>query len=296
MGGSGWATGPNRRAAALAMVLTLSFGPVRAVPLPVPRPASVSDIAEPGTLPGHLPSAVPLPAPRPEENGPPAPPVSAEPRAAFGPPLPSVPLAPPLPPVPPAPAPLPAPLPPLPEPDLACADLLAGGKVVARPQPTVSGADGCGIATPVMLDAVVLKSGLKVPLTPPPLIRCDLAVQLADWLRDDVATATLDDGDLLGVADAAGYVCRTRDWIAGARLSEHARGNAVDIVGFRFTKRAIALKQADAHAFWTSLKISACARFSTVLGPGSDGFHEDNLHLDLERRHSGFRLCHWDVP
>ncbi len=229
------------------------------------------------------------------------PPVSAEPQAAFGPPLPSVPLAPPLPPVPSESAPAlpasttPAPSPPL-EPDLACAGLMADGKVVARLQPAVSGAGGCGIATPVTLDAVVLRNGLKVPLTPAPLIRCDLAAQLADWLRDDVAAATADEGDLLGVADAAGYACRSRDWISGARLSEHARGNALDIVAFRFAKRAIGLKQPDAHAFWRSVKDSACARFSTVLGPGSDRFHDTNLHLDLEQRHSGFRLCQWEVP
>jgi hypothetical protein len=44
------------------------------------------------------------------------------------------------------------------------------------------------------------------------------------------------------------------------------------------------------------LKKSACARFSTILGPGSDGYHEDHVHIDLmERRPGRFRMCQWDV-
>jgi len=40
---------------------------------------------------------------------------------------------------------------------------------------------------------------------------------------------------------------------------------------------------------------SACARFSTVLGPGSDGYHEDHIHLDLMERRNNYRICQWDV-
>ena len=32
------------------------------------------------------------------------------------------------------------------------------------------------------------------------------------------------------------------------------------------------------------LKASACARFTTVLGPASDGFHENHVHVDLAER------------
>jgi hypothetical protein len=40
---------------------------------------------------------------------------------------------------------------------------------------------------------------------------------------------------------------------------------------------------------------SACARFPTVLGPGSDGYHEDHIHLDLMERHNNYRICQWNV-
>jgi hypothetical protein len=38
-----------------------------------------------------------------------------------------------------------------------------------------------------------------------------------------------------------------------------------------------------------------CARFTTVLGPGSDWYHEDHVHLDLAERRSGYRICQWEV-
>ena len=36
-------------------------------------------------------------------------------------------------------------------------------------------------------------------------------------------------------------------------------------------------------------------RFSTVLGPGSDGYHENHIHVDLAERRGGYRMCQWDV-
>ena len=33
-----------------------------------------------------------------------------------------------------------------------------------------------------------------------------------------------------------------------------------------------------------------------MLGPGSDGYHENHIHVDLMERRSGFRgMCQWDV-
>ena len=43
------------------------------------------------------------------------------------------------------------------------------------------------------------------------------------------------------------------------------------------------------------LRASACARFATVLGPGSDGYHEEHIHVDLAERHGGYKMCEWDV-
>jgi hypothetical protein len=32
-----------------------------------------------------------------------------------------------------------------------------------------------------------------------------------------------------------------------------------------------------------------------VLGPGSDGYHEEHIHLDLAERHNGYKLCQWEL-
>jgi len=41
--------------------------------------------------------------------------------------------------------------------------------------------------------------------------------------------------------------------------------------------------------------LSVCTRFSTVLGPGSDGYHEDHIHLDLAERRGNYKICQWNV-
>jgi hypothetical protein len=49
------------------------------------------------------------------------------------------------------------------------------------------------------------------------------------------------------------------------------------------------------HDFREELRKDACAKFTTVLGPGSDGYHEEHIHLDLAERRNGYRICQWDV-
>ena len=49
------------------------------------------------------------------------------------------------------------------------------------------------------------------------------------------------------------------------------------------------------EAVRNSIKASACARFTTVLGPGSDGYHEQHIHVDLKERSNGYRICQWDI-
>jgi hypothetical protein len=84
------------------------------------------------------------------------------------------------------------------------------------------------------------------------------------------------------------YSCRGIDNIAGAQLSEHAFGNAVDVAGFTLADgREIDFvhdwKKADSQegAFLHEAHAGACQYFTTVLGPGADVFHYNHIHLDL---------------
>ncbi|RYB05674.1 extensin family protein [Lichenibacterium ramalinae] len=283
-------TARGRPASAILALWCLTWSPGLALagPLPAPVPVPRPPVA---AMPS-APAIVPLPLPRPEEAGPPLPLPSVPPRpeAAGAAPLPRAEAF-----GPPPPRRAPDPDAP-PDPDPVCGPLLAGGKVVARPAAAIAEGDACGVAAPVTLAAVVLRGGRQVALVPPAVMRCDLADRLADWVRDDVAPATAAEGDLLGIADAAAYVCRNRNWAAGARVSEHARGNAIDILAFRFARRTVGWKDPGARDVLAALRASACARFATVLGPGADAFHETDLHVDLEHRRNGFKLCQWTLP
>ena len=210
-------------------------------------------------------------------------------------------------PVPPAAAtdPTPAPLTQQPGPpadpaaaDPACDRLLGSGRVVAERVPPILGPGACGIASPVRLDAVHLPDGARVALTPAPTMRCDMAAATADWVRDDVATLVARLGTTLShVETADAYACRGRNRVVGAKLSEHARGNALDIAAFVLADgRRLQIGPAgDAAAAFTVLRDTACVRFSTVLGPGSDSYHEMHMHIDLAPRRSAAHICQWQI-
>ena len=125
-----------------------------------------------------------------------------------------------------------------------------------------------------------------------------MAGALAEWLREEGAEILEEQrGPLKRLIVGGGYQCRRRNGAETGKISEHAHGNALDLIGVEwvrgdkttFTDPAIDL------ALATNLQFSLCARFSTVLGPGSDAFHESHVHIDLEQRASGLKLCEWDL-
>lgn len=179
-----------------------------------------------------------------------------------------------------------------------CFQRLADGLAVAKPIPVLEGPGACGATDVVRLDAVWTRAGRRVSMNPPAELRCSMAEAVVHWVRDDVAAA-LGPGQapLAGVAVAASYDCRGRNNIKGAKLSQHGLANAMDVRAFKLADgKDLALTDKNvAKAFRTQMHDSACARFTTVLGPDSDGYHEDHIHLDLAERRSGYRICQWAV-
>ncbi|HEX5506932.1 MAG TPA: extensin family protein [Pseudolabrys sp.] len=166
------------------------------------------------------------------------------------------------------------------------------------PVAAMKGPGGCGGDDMVRLEAMRLADQSRIAVTPPPILRCSMATALTDWIRDDVAASVATLGGKLRSLDNFGdYECRGRNRIAGAKLSEHGKGNAIDIRGFSLDSgRTIRLTDVTVSAdFRKALRASACARFTTVLGPGSDGFHNSHIHLDLAERHNDYRICEWDL-
>ena len=171
-------------------------------------------------------------------------------------------------------------------------------RAIFRPLPTLVGAGECGATDVVRLEAVVMPNRERVALTPPATLRCTMADAVADWVRDDVGAAAGDLGATLkSMENYDSYDCRGRNGIKGAKLSEHGRANALDIRAIKLTNgRSFALTDASvSREFRERMRQSACMRFKTVLGPGSDGYHDSHIHVDLAERSRGYAMCQWDV-
>ena len=135
-------------------------------------------------------------------------------------------------------------------------------------------------------------------MQPPAVLNCRMAESVAAWLRNDAAPELAKLGSpLRALENYDSYECRSRNRIAGAKLSDHAHGDALDVRSFSLADgRRLELTDAKVDKpMREALRASACHRFTTVLGPGSDGYHEGHVHLDLIRRHNSYRLCEWDV-
>lgn len=153
---------------------------------------------------------------------------------------------------------------------------------------TVEGPGGCGIS-----NAVSVTSVGGVALSQASSMNCKTARTLHGWTTSQAIQAIGNTGGgLRSFKVAAHYACRTRNHRPGARLSEHAKGNAIDFSAFRLAdgseisvlnnwgggKRGKILR--DLHK-------SACGPFGTVLGPNSDRHHQDHFHFDTAKHGNG---------
>ena len=185
-----------------------------------------------------------------------------------------------------------------PEEPSACRIRIADRIAVIEPVPALGGPGDCGATDVVRLDAVIQPDKTRVAVTPPATVRCTMAEAIATWMREDVTAAVATLGSTPRVLDNyASYDCRGRNRIAGAKISEHGLANAIDIRGLSLANgKFVGLTDRNvAREFRETIRKSACAQFTTVLGPGSDGHHETHVHLDLAERRGGYRLCQWNV-
>jgi len=184
------------------------------------------------------------------------------------------------------------------EPPSACRLRLTGALAVAPSIPAIEGPGECGGSDLVRLEAVVLANKSRVAVAPPAILRCTLAEAIVQWVRQDLAPAARAlGGTPTSIDNYSSYDCRGRNRIVGAKLSEHGKANALDIRSIRLANGAV-IELTDPQVeknFRENVRAKACARFMTVLGPGSDGYHENHIHVDLAERVSGHRMCQWDI-
>jgi hypothetical protein len=183
-------------------------------------------------------------------------------------------------------------------PPSACRIRLTVELAVAPSLPPIEGPGECGAPDLVRLEAIVLADLSRVTVNPPATLRCTMAEAVVNFVRAEAAMLAVDLGaPLRALANYDSYDCRGRNRVAGARTSEHGKGNALDLRGLTLGNgRFVELTDPQvARAFREKFRASMCARFTTVLGPGSDGYHENHIHMDLAERRSGWRTCHWEV-
>lgn len=156
--------------------------------------------------------------------------------------------------------------------------------LVAEKLGDVPGPGGCGVQ-----DAFRVTSVAGVQLSQPATLSGRTLGALDGWLRNRAIPEIGNrGGGLVGITVPAHYACRTRNSQPGARLSEHAKGNAIDISAFTLAdgSRLTVLNDWD-RSVMKRLHSSACGPFGTVLGPNSDRFHRDHFHFDVASYRSG---------
>jgi hypothetical protein len=166
-----------------------------------------------------------------------------------------------------------------------------------QPLPILVGPGDCGAVDAVQMDAIILPDQTKVAVAPPATMRCPMAEAVATWVREDVVSTLKTLPPLRALDNFDSYSCRGRNNVRAAQLSEHGKADALDVRDFKLAD-GHELNLTDIHAdknWREAIKASVCARFSTVLGPGSDGYHEEHIHLDLEERRNNYKICQWDV-
>jgi hypothetical protein len=180
----------------------------------------------------------------------------------------------------------------------ACQVRLSAGRAVFKSLGELGSPNGCGGPDVVELERIILADHTEIAVEPPATLRCEMAEAIAYFVRQDLVPAAATMGSGLGaIENFDSYDCRGRNRIAGAKLSQHGLANALDIRSVRL-KDGRVVRPADAGApreFRAAMKAAVCNRFTTVLGPGSDGYHEDHIHVDLAERRGGYRLCQWDI-
>ncbi|MBR0905381.1 extensin family protein [Bradyrhizobium liaoningense] len=279
----------SARAAMVTAALGLSLVLVeRAEARKYPAPLDIFNLGTPRPRAAHsarTPVRIPLPKPRPEE----APKVTDKsPPETEGKPATDKPNA-----TKPAEA-----APPPEKQTSACRLALTEEIAIAPSIPDIRGPGACGGEDLVRLEAIVLPDKRKVTVKPAAILRCTMASAIADWVRKDMVPVAASLGSTIGDLDNFdSFECRGRNRVVGAMLSEHGKANAIDIRAIKLTNgQSIGLTDRTMpREVRERVLHSVCARFSTVLGPGSDWYHEDHIHLDLAQRRNDYRICQWNV-
>lgn len=183
----------------------------------------------------------------------------------------------------------------MPASEVSCRKALAKMGVTFRDIPRISEGRSCGIAYPVELSGLSGGIGVK----PAVKLNCQITLAFAKWVKNELAPSARARylSGIKTVRPLGGYSCRTMNSRRGNPMSEHARGNAIDIGKFVLKSgKEIDVRKKGFFAFrekglLKAVRSDSCKYFTTVLGPGSDPFHKDHFHFDLRTHKGNYRHC-----
>ena len=183
----------------------------------------------------------------------------------------------------------------MPAAELACRRELRSLGVRYVDLPRISNGPACGIAYPIRLTG--LSGGIKIK--PAATLNCHVTAEFAKWVKRDVAPAARARylSGIDSITQLSSYSCRTMNSEPGAPMSEHARGNAIDVGSITLNSgRKIDVRKPGWFAFrqrgfLNTVRADSCGYFNTVLGPGTNKYHWNHFHFDLRQRKSGRSYC-----
>ncbi|WP_275783038.1 extensin-like domain-containing protein [Pararhizobium gei] len=183
----------------------------------------------------------------------------------------------------------------MPADEAACRQRLKKLRVEFRDVPRISNGKACGIDHPIELSG--LSGGIDVK--PAVKLNCEVTEAFALWVKNELAPSARYRylSGIKTIKPLGGYSCRTMNSRRGNPMSEHARGNAIDVGKFVLKSgKEIDVRKPGFFAFrekglLKAVRSDSCKYFNTVLGPGSDPQHKDHFHFDLRDRKSGYRHC-----
>jgi hypothetical protein len=179
-----------------------------------------------------------------------------------------------------------------------CRGLLRRAGIADPAVPPRRDGPDCGYSDGIRLEA---EDPDEIRFEPgPPVTSCPVAAAMHLWESRIVQPAAIRrfGSRVEAVHHAGSYSCRRLYGREGARFSEHATADALDITGFTLAdgRRIGVLADWDGSgaeaAFLRDVRDGACRLFATVLSPEYNQAHADHLHFDqAERGENGFRLC-----
>jgi hypothetical protein len=164
-----------------------------------------------------------------------------------------------------------------------------------EPAKGIDGPGACGMLQPFRISAF---AGGTVSLSQKALLACPIVPVVDSWIADVVQpSAQAYFGQPVVSLRAGSYSCRNVNNRQGGPLSEHAFGNALDVMAFQFADgRVVTVKggwggSPEEQQFLREVLVRSCEHYTTVLGPGSDVHHSDHFHLDLARHSRNRHVC-----